>query len=341
VACAPPPPDRQPLDRFHYRIFGLLVRANCAVPGASAADVSSEAPDLEIVVRHPGVSSMSGDGDVLYENRTRHPVTGSAMLRILRNDRGFVFRHGDGTQCAIDERATQLTIDWPVSPTEDPWDFVLGLAAGCLLTLRGTVTLHAVALALDDGVVLLAGWPGTGKTTLGAGLVRRGARAIADDVAALAQMPDGVAVHLGITNLRPRSAAIPALRGMGFSDEWWTPSPDPSFVDITLPAERHAAGNAVRIGSVWLLAPDANGARISIEPVAPADALAQMVADSWSARIQSRTMRAREFEAVSRIVNDAPVWRLHYDCSDSTWLTRAVDDILIRHRARTKSAPVS
>jgi hypothetical protein len=108
-----------------------------------------------------------------------------------------------------------------------------------------------------------------------------------------------------------------------------------------VPAEGRAAGTAVRIGSVWLMAPDANGSQISIEPAAPADALSQMVADSWSARIQNRTMRSREFEAVSRIVNDAPVWRLHYDRSDSTWLTRAVEDVVGRHRARTKSAPVS
>ena len=80
---------------------------------------------------------------------------------------------------------------------DEAWGLKLrhGLAAALVSHLSGGVTLHAAAVGLNEGSVLLLGESGAGKSTLAADLCERGgAMLLSDDTAALSFHEEGVAV---------------------------------------------------------------------------------------------------------------------------------------------------
>ena len=67
--------------------------------------------------------------------------------------------------------------------------FLLGSVLAACLKQRGVLTLHASAIATEDGAVLFAGHSGAGKSTLLAALLERGHAMLSDDVTGI--VPDG------------------------------------------------------------------------------------------------------------------------------------------------------
>lgn len=63
--------------------------------------------------------------------------------------------------------------------------FVLGSAMGAILHQRGFLVLHANAVYVDDGALLVAGESGAGKSTTAAVLHRMGYGVLSDDVVAI------------------------------------------------------------------------------------------------------------------------------------------------------------
>ena len=86
---------------------------------------------------------------------------------------------------------------------------------------RGTEVLHASAVRTPRGIVALCAVSGTGKSTLAAGLSRRGYRAWADDAVAVVTAGGGVmALPLPFTlRLRPDAAAFYYARRFSLSPE--------------------------------------------------------------------------------------------------------------------------
>lgn len=67
--------------------------------------------------------------------------------------------------------------------------FVEGVVVPALLQRRGALVVHAAAIAVRGGALVIAGPSGAGKSTLAAALVGRGARLLADDAAVLEPGP--------------------------------------------------------------------------------------------------------------------------------------------------------
>ncbi|TWV93291.1 serine kinase [Chitinophaga pinensis] len=68
--------------------------------------------------------------------------------------------------------------------------FVLAGAMAGILQQRKQVTLHAAGIVIEDGLTLISGNSGAGKSTTLAGLQERAYRIFTDDVTVLKQLPD-------------------------------------------------------------------------------------------------------------------------------------------------------
>lgn len=88
---------------------------------------------------------------------------------------------------------------------------VLPLAAA----LRGRELFHASAVALGTSAFAFVGLSGSGKSSLAAHLVARGATLVTDDVLALEPTPDGVLAHPGAKLVGVARHELDAMSGRG------------------------------------------------------------------------------------------------------------------------------
>jgi hypothetical protein len=156
--------------------FGLTFDLPFPCPGLVSATASAT-PDVTVVEgrvpRELGVTAIRGDGFDAEQGRF--------LLRGGRHSARFLIE--DGTRVTIDRNPK----------CEDAivaFQFTHSVMAA-LLHQRGCLVLHASAVLLDDGVAIVTGESGAGKSTTLAALAARGYRALSDDVTALAIGSDG------------------------------------------------------------------------------------------------------------------------------------------------------
>lgn len=162
-----------------YRISGLAVRSEIALPGAIGRDVDA----AEVVIRCAPVP------DALDDAHTRGPNWQLGADRILMRVPGVArFLLTEGREIAF-EMENGL-------PAHQASAFLVGTIFGMLLHQRGQIVLHASAVAVGSRAVLFCGSSGAGKSTLAAALDQRGYPVVADDFCAVAFGADGAPVAL-------------------------------------------------------------------------------------------------------------------------------------------------
>lgn len=172
---------------MRYQAFGLHIRSTLdlgALPTAPAAGES----DVQVLV-----GSTPNDLDEVRQSG----------LCYQAGPQGYLF-HLDSVGRYFVSGGRQIVVE--PAANADPESirlFLFGSVFGALLHQRGSLVLHASAVATPAGAILVAGPSGAGKSTLCAELRRRGCPVIADDVCALA--PDGsgaIAVYPGYPRLK-------------------------------------------------------------------------------------------------------------------------------------------
>jgi hypothetical protein len=188
------------------RAFGLAIRSDFAVPGLGDCDDHGEAlptTDLRLtdeariarLWRDGEAASVSVERDARGEpERTidAHPEGG---YRIYARSYGLcvIARDGSRLLCA--------------PPSVASWRWQRLLVGRCLpiaSLLRGYEVLHAAAVAIDQGVVAIAGPTAAGKTSLAVRLTQLGATFFTDDVLAVKVTAETVAAYPGpgVVNVR-------------------------------------------------------------------------------------------------------------------------------------------
>lgn len=84
----------------------------------------------------------------------------------------------------------------PHAGADDIRPYLLGSAIGAAMHQRGMVALHASSVRTERGVVAFAAPCGFGKSTIAAGMWRRGFSMLSDDILALKEIPEGSFVCL-------------------------------------------------------------------------------------------------------------------------------------------------
>lgn len=148
-----------------YAAYGLRVRSALALPFLPAAADGCR-PDVEV-----GFGETPAALPVPWRGR-HHPwqaVPGSFLFTVPE-----VVRYFATTARVVIERAD--ADDSTIA------GFVAKQVLSAVLQQRGTVVLHASAVADERGAMVFLGAPGSGKSTLLAALANRGYLAVADDV---------------------------------------------------------------------------------------------------------------------------------------------------------------
>lgn len=145
--------------------------------------------ESDIDLRPLPAAAKAGRADVVVR-RTKVAENGIENPRLTR----ALMQAGDGSvwfdvpgiaRFQIDDGREVRVEAYPEADERSIVLFLLGSALGAVLHQRGFLVLHANAVLVDGGAVLLAGHSGAGKSTTAAALLERGYEVLADDVTAL------------------------------------------------------------------------------------------------------------------------------------------------------------
>lgn len=166
-----------------YRISGLSVGSEIALPGLIALGVDRGAPEVTI---RPGAVPHSLDN--AGASGPTWQIEGRRFLLRIPGIARFLLSNGNDIQFELEPGADEADI--PV--------FILGTVFGILLHQRGQIVLHASAVRVDGKAILFCGPSGAGKSTMAAALALCGLPLVTDDICAITvingspmALPDG------------------------------------------------------------------------------------------------------------------------------------------------------
>jgi len=174
--------------RSTYHIFGLNIASVISLPARS--DLTSQSDTVpDIVIEYGDTPATLANPQ--FKGVCFQAAPGEFLLRVNNIARYYV------------QNGNRITIT-PESETSDDdiLVFLMGSVMGALLHQRNILALHAGAIVVNGESVIFAGPSGIGKSTLTAGLHRRGYPFLADDVCAIASHNGCSAVIPGFPRLK-------------------------------------------------------------------------------------------------------------------------------------------
>ncbi len=319
-----------------YRVYGLTLRSSRPLPHllAAPADRSEGAEDVQFVIGERPSEPMPGTEAVDWiavSNRYLPP--GQQVWSGVGSDGVFLRLRYQGTyegrytalEFVIDPNGRQVWGAWsksaPVKSIDDATSLLLGAVLACVLRLRGTIALHACAIAVGSRSVVITGDRGLGKSTAAAAMARRGHPVLSDDLAAITcggAGGDGSddaswATQPGYPRLRLLSAAIDAFGAPGDHGPVMT-GLDKRYLELS-GGDRYGTWRFQReplpLDAIYLLQRHPDFPAPAIDPIVRGDRLTTLLAYT-SARFAplDQPRRAREFARLGEMGSAVPVLRI-------------------------------
>ena len=279
----------------------------CALALASSVNLpelpDSDRPDPDIVFRVTSRQPPAAIGEPLHRWES---ADGALWLTISRCLGGYVLQFPDLATFFLAEDAKSLRCrPHPGTPTGSIRHLLLDQVMPLVLSRMGRVVLHGSAVATAGGVLAFAGESGQGKSTVADAFVRHGAELVSDDCLLLDEaggafrlVPSypGLRLWPDVARAVPRGAvAVPVCH---YSRK--------ERLHQAIPFVREP--RALR--RLYLLANPADD--ISIAPIAPRDALIELVKSSFVLDITDPVSLRLSFETLSRLAALGLVYRLSY-----------------------------
>jgi hypothetical protein len=321
-----------------YRVYGLNLRSSRPLPHllAEPADRSDGAEDVRVVVGdRPGEAMPDTEAVDWIPVSNRRLSAGQRVWSGVGSDGIFLRLRYQGTyegrymalEFVIHPNGREVWGAWsesaPVKSIDDVTSLLLGAVLAYVLRLRGTICLHACAVAVGSRSVVLLGDPGLGKSTAAAAMARRGHPVLSDDLAAVTyggggdDGSDGASwtTQPGYPRLRLLSAAIdsfgapgdhgPVISGLEL---------DKRYLDLS--AEDRAGPwrfqpEPLPLDAIYLLQRHPDFPAPAIDPIAGGDRLTTLLAYTSApfAPLDQRR-RAREFARLGQMASTVPVLRV-------------------------------
>jgi hypothetical protein len=240
-------------------------------------------------------------------------ANGEPVLVVWQVGGGHFFRlcYQDGTQFLIARAGNEVWATWPEPLTlDDTATYLLGPILGVVLRLRGTVCLHASAIALGSRAIALVGPAGAGKSTTAAAFAQSGVAVLSDDIVALNDQGATLFVEAGNPRLRLWPTSAQLLFGVPDALPRLTPNWDKLYLELGLDAFAFH-GMALPLGAVYILGERGADLRAPfVEPLLPQEGLMHMLGNRYVTCFVDRPMRIREFEVLGRLMRCVPVRRV-------------------------------
>ncbi|AEP11776.1 phosphoenolpyruvate carboxykinase (ATP) [Chloracidobacterium thermophilum] len=239
----------------------------------------------------------------------------------------FHFCYNVGTAFTYDHPQRRITALWsPPQTFEDTCTYLTGPILGFVLQIQQRVCLHASTVAIGASAVAFVGPNGTGKSTLAAALLRRGAEIIAEDVAAVEQQTDGFVVHLGPRAIRLWDPSVTALYGRPDA----LPCISKHWEKRYLPLDTHEQHRPAQLTDVYLLEVVPAEAPVSSTQLPPMQAVMQLLPNIYPDWLPLPEARVAILDTLTQLVTAVRVSRLSIPHSFSR-LDEVCDYVLARH----------
>lgn len=289
-----------------YSAFGLALRSSFPLPGMDQVETEGF-PALTLGLETPAELRGTWSGSRSAEPWRGRLGDGHELTIEWGLDGDLLFDYSGGARYRLDPARTRLDCA-PLESASVEWQRVLlsrvlpNVSLAC-----GHEALHACAVQTPGGVVAIAAPSGTGKSTLAAELMRRGAPLFADDVLVLGRRGGEVRGHPGSPHvtigpealrLLPPEQLGPVLAN--FADEQWIEA-------------RHASQEACGLAAVVLLE-RAPGLKLSAEALSPSPLV--LAPHMLGLPDEKPGREAGRFALYSDLVESASLLRLSGDIGD-------------------------
>lgn len=329
---------------FHYSIFGLRVRANRRLPGPVAVAASARV-DLRIRMqeRPPAWDRLLLASPELWCSSPYHDGQGNPALvaRKLAAGRFYRLTYSDGMDFVVDRTGTCVWANWPERfSLEDAADYLLGPVLGFVLRLRGTLTLHASAIALEGGVVAVMGLPGAGKSTTAAAFAQRGYPILADDIVALVRKGRTHWVQPAFPRLNLWPESVEVLFGSKATLPPLAHGWDKCYLDLNQDGYRFQDCQ-MPLSAIYVLDSRTTDSRVPyLEPLGGHPSLLALVLNTYLRFLMDKPMRAAALGALGEVARRVPLRRV-VPHSDPTRLSELCDLILEDHSRLAPAAAIT
>jgi hypothetical protein len=306
-ACAEAP--------FHYAACGLMIASAAPISGLQQLDHRG-AVDVTVFLHEPaGVTSVPGSpqGAPWYVS-PEHGDAGVPWLTVWRlPDGDFQMVYGEGAWFYVEARGTTVRASWRAPLTDvDVATYLLGPVLSLVMRLRGTVPVHASAVAVAGHAALFVGEAWAGKSTTAAAFATRGYAVLSDDIVPLA-MHDGL---LMASPSYPRVSiwedTTAGLFGSADALPTFSQTYPKRYLDL---AERGFVFQDVStpVGVIYILGdrdPALEAPRFGA--LSPRAALMGLVGHTYGGYLLDAPMRADEFDFLSDLVGRVPIRSLSF-----------------------------
>jgi hypothetical protein len=277
----------------HHHIFGLNITSAIPLPAAPVQQPQS--------INVPDVTIEYGDTphslpNPLFKGVRFQTVPGELLLRVDGIARYHV-RNGSRVTITPDKGASE----------DDILLFLMGSAMGALLQQRNILVLHAGAVEVNGSGIIACGPSGIGKSTLTAGLHRRGYPFLADDVCAVTLHDGHPAVVPGFPRLKLWSDVLRRLEmdRKGLKSVRW----DGDLEKYFLPVE-NTPRPPVPVRSVFILE-TTNTDRMEITPLQGAEKINPIIHNTYRRRfLRGLGGKADHFKQCAAVAAEADVCRV-------------------------------
>lgn len=239
----------------------------------------------------------------------------SQAFRVAARPSGTLFRiTGVGT---FNLHAGGITY-WAAAacPADVLAQFIAGPVFGLWLEVHGHVVLHGAALLVRETGVAILAHGGTGKSTLAAALVHRGATLLTDDQVVLASGGGGLMVQPGRAQLKLWPDACQRL---GLATAHFRPVHSHTEKLVVPLAPTHVTTTPVPLTRIVLLQRAGGAGPISVRPLSKPDAVREVVQCSAAPRmVEALGLHRRRFPVIANVVNQTTVVRLTFSTAVST-----------------------
>ena len=206
---------------------------------------------------------------------------------------------------------TEVWATWPDSLTvDDTATYLLGPVMGFVLLLRGSVCLHASAIAVGNQAIALVGSSGAGKSTTAAAFAHLGYGVLSEDVVALAQQGQVFLVQPAYPRIRLWPESVTALYGAEDALPCLTPTWNKRYLDLTGDGCRFQQ-EPLPLAAIYILDERRDDVRAPLVEAVPASqGFIALVANTYATRLIDKTMRAREFKLLGQVMASVPLRRV-------------------------------